>query len=364
MKSILLASASVIAFAGMASAEVTFSGEFEMGYNTDDNPGFVGDDNEGFYADLDITIGLEQTLDNGLTVGASVDLEDLADGNDDFADYEFYLKSDTAGLYFGDTEFAAITHWQSAGDMEQDSFSEVDGESVLRGDVMFNNISASVSYLIADTDGLTVTDATGGTDSVDQLSIGAVGTFGNFTVGMGYQDESVAPGWGVMNGDFDYNQIYGVFVSTTFGAADITLAYASDETDNEDSLGLKVAYPIGPVTVTGYYVEESNGDPNYGLNVAYENGPFAVALDYQDDQGVEKIGVEGSYDVGNGIMVYAGYLTEDSTEDRYYVAGEYDLGSGASVLFSYAQDDDNVDEDEIGGPEYQRGTTLELNFEF
>lgn len=63
-------------------------------------------------------------------------------------------------------------------------------------------------------------------------------------------------------------------------------------------------------------------------------------------------------------MVYAGYLTEDGTEDRYYVAGEYDLGGGASLLFSYVEDESNVDEDEVGANEYQRGTTVEVAFEF
>ena len=63
-------------------------------------------------------------------------------------------------------------------------------------------------------------------------------------------------------------------------------------------------------------------------------------------------------------MVMAGYLTQDGTEDRFYVAGDYDLGSGAALLVSYAEDDDDIDGDEIGGPEYQRGTTVEVSFEF
>lgn len=372
MKRILLASTALAMLAGAAAADVEWSGEAVLGYNTDDNPGFAEDDHEGFYWELDIDVVLSQTLDNGLTAGAEFGFE-VIDDNDGQelvgGDYVLFVESDTAGLFFGDTAFAAETHWNSAGDMEQDAFSEQDDELALRGDISFGGVDASVSYIIADSDGTPVGDLIGVDDDVAQLSIGAVGTFGNFTVGMAYQEDIPAEISGAANaawdnGDLDLDERFGIFGSTSFAGADVTLAYASNQTTDEDSIGIEVAYPVGPVTLTGYYVEESNGDPNFGINAAYEDGPLAVEFDYQDDQGVEKIGLEGSYDIGNGLMVYAGFLTEDGSEDRFYIASTFDLGSGAELLVSYAEDDSNVDEDEIGDPEYQRGTTVEVTFEF
>lgn len=374
MKSILLASASVIAFAGAAAADVDWSGSAAVGYNDD-----ILGDNDGFYWDGNLAVSLSQELDNGLTVTGTFDFDFVnADQNDsgvaslgdvlDAGGWALTIASETASVNVGDVAFAAETRWDSAGDMESDGFSEADGEAAIRADVMFNNIEASLSYVLANN-----ANFYNAADDLNQLSLGVAADFGAYNVVLAYQEESGeaagfysddGAGEGD-NGDFNDNEIFGISVGATFGGADVRLAYASDETTGEDSTGLEVAYPIGPVTVTAYFVSESEaaGD-NYGLNVAYEDGPIAVALDYQDDQGTEIIELEGSYDVGNGIVIYAGYLAEEGTEDRFYAAGEYDLGGGASLLVSYAEDDDDVDEDEIGANEYQRGTTVEVSFEF
>lgn len=368
MKNLLITTA-LVGFAGAAAADghigVSLSGSADLGYNTDDAPGFVGDDNEGFYSDLDITANLLVDLDNGLTAAASINLDDLDNNNsEDGADYELSLTSATSGLYYGDTNFAAQNVWVSAGDMESDNFSEADGEEALRAEVTFGSVSAQLSYALADSAG--VRNSVGGADDLEQLSLGVAGDFGNVNVVMAYQEAfsvaAVGTAYNAANGDIVDQDVFGISVGTSFAGADVRLAYA--ENDVSDSMGIKVAYPFGPVTATAYFVSESVGDDNWGINMAYANGPVAVALDYQDDQGVAKVGLQGSYDVGNGVMVYAGYLTQDATDDRYYVAGTYDLGSGAQLLVSYADDNSNVDEDEIGAGDYQRGTTVEVSFEF
>lgn len=366
MKSILLASASIIAFAGAAAAEghlgVTFTGSAELGYNdTDQAPVGNDEDNVGFYSDLDITANFAAELDNGLTAAASIDLEDLAD-SDTGETYELSLTSETAGLFYGDTNFAAQNIWVAAGDMESDGFSEADGEQALRGEVTFGGVDAQISYVLADADD--VSNDTNGLDDLEQLSIGIAGDFGNVNVALAYQEEVAAGGvYNTANGDFNENEVFGLSVGTSFSGADIRLAYAEDE--DSDSIGINVAYPFGPVTATVYYVSESVGDDNYGLNLAYENGPVAVTFDYDNDQGVDKFGLEGSYEVGNGLTVYAGYLTEDGVADAYYLGGEYDLGGGASLEVSYADADDEADDDDdVGAQDYQVGTTVELSFEF
>ncbi len=57
---------------------------------------------------------------------------------------------------------------------------------------------------------------------------------------------------------------------------------------------------------------------------------------------------------------------ENWTGDAFYVAGEYDLGSGAMLLVSYAEANDAgfAGDDEVGAPEYQVGTTVEVSFKF
>ncbi|SLN35459.1 porin [Pseudooctadecabacter jejudonensis] len=365
MKRILLSSAAIVAFAGAASAEghlgVTFSGDATLGYNDDE----IGD-NDGFFSDLNVTIGFAAELDNGLTAAASIDFIDLADGNNENGtDYELSLSNDMAGLFYGDTNFAAQNVWIAAGPMANDDFSEADGEEALRGEVTFGGIEAQVSYVLANNAGTRVGDVSD--SDLDQLSVGLSGDFGNFNVVLAYQeaagvpagaytDEDLIPGVSGDNGDFNEDEVFGISVGTSFGGADVRLAYA--ESDGDDSIGVSVSYPFGPVTIDAGYATNSDQDDDWDLAIAYEDGPIAVtvATDEESDWSID-----GSYDVGSGLVVYAG-LSDDG--DDYYVGGEYDLGSGAMLLVSFAEDDDDSEEDEIGAQDYQRGTTVELSFEF
>ena len=62
MKKILLSSAAIALLAGAASAEVTWSGDAEIGYNDDWN--------DGAYYDAGLTVNLSQELNNGWTASA------------------------------------------------------------------------------------------------------------------------------------------------------------------------------------------------------------------------------------------------------------------------------------------------------
>ncbi len=367
MKTILLASASMLAFSGAAFADghatpneadvLVFTGDVTLGYNDTDQG--IGDEN-GFYWGADLDASMSVALDNGLTATATFGLE-IADDNDGgdlgvdvgAGDFTLSLTGANAGLVFGDTTSAADTHWSSAGDMEADGFSSNDGETYLRGDVNFGGVDASVSYIIDDEDG----DAG---DQLEQLSLGVAGDFGSVSFALAYQEESdYANG----SGDFNGDEILGLSVGTSFSGADVTIAYADNGTSGASSLGLKAAYPVGPVVVTGYYVLEDGGaneDDNMGINVAYSDGPVAVTLDYQDDQGTQIIAVDGSYDLGNGLTILAGFNSTEDLDEEFYAAASFDLGGGATLLAAFADGND----DEIGSPEYEDGTTVQVSFEF
>lgn len=342
MKKILLSSAAIVAFAGAAAADVTFSGSAQLGYNDTEV--------EGFYADADLDIKMSQELNNGWTASVKygVELEDLNKGaNQGFnADNNLVvsLTSEEFGLYYGEVSTAADSMWSSAGSMAQDGFSEQDDEEILKVTANVAGIEAAVSMIIEPT-----------TNESAQTSAGFKGTFGNVTVGAAYQEEgtalSIAPG-----GQEDYNmaEIFGLFASTSFGGADVAIAYSSDQTADENSLGLEVSYPVGDVTLGAFYVSESAFDDAYGISADYAAGALSVSAFYEDVKSTEDYGVEGSYDLGNGLVIYAGYI--DSTEG--YFGAEYDLGGGASVIASYAE----VDEE--GEKEYNEGASLILNFKF
>ena len=332
MKSILLASASIVAFAGAAAADVTFGGDAELGYN-DDIDG-------GVYYGVGLSVDASQELDNGLTVGFSLDVDLLDNAGNTFdlnevttSDYVLSLTTATAGLYFGDTAYAADDKWTGVTNMEADTFNEngdLGEDAVLRGEASFGAVDAAVSYALIGGD-------------FDGLTFGASIDAGAATITAAYQDDT-----------FTGDDVFGLTAAGTFGGVDATVSYADNGA--ESSIGVQVAYPFGPVTATVFYVSNDVADDNYGLAVAYASGALSVDAFYHDGAD-EDHGINVSYDVGNGLAIYAGF----SDDDGAYVAGEYDLGGGAALLVAYGDDAGN---DEIGPNEYKDGFTIEASFSF
>jgi predicted porin len=312
-------------------------------------------------------VKLSAELDNGVTAAVTFD-SDFADDNLGEAivatDYVLSLTTEDAGLFFGDIKFAAEGHWAATGSMVADGFSEADGETAIRGDVNYGGVKASLSYVLANKAG---TDTVA--NDVDQLSLGATADLGNFSVAVAYQAESdEAAGFYSGNGDFSTAEIFGVSASTTVAGATVRLAYADNSTTN--SLGVSASYPVGPVTLSAYYVVEdaAGTDNSYGVKAVYSEGPVSLTANYEDRTGSYRYNVEGAYDLGNGLVVGAGLIDREAFvgDAAYYVAGTYDLGGGASLLVSYADADDAgyAADDEVGAPEYQVGTTVEVSFKF
>lgn len=379
MKSILLTTSALVAFAGAAAAEVSFGGSATLGYNTASDVGGT----DGFYWDADLAVTLSQELDNGLTASASVGVT-IADNNLGqelvSTDYELSLTSETAGLYFGDTDTATEAKWDAGVDgLLFDVFGEdaVDADAsgdsaILRGELSMGGVDAALSYSVDQTAGA-------GSELVG-MQFAATATFGNFNVGVAYQDDEAAIGGfdiggASFAGDTSGNgiQLMGLSAGTTFGGADVTVAYisADDGTDTATSMGGALSYGFGDVTLGAYYAVNSieGLDPsvnNYGISAGYAAGAITVDASYDvvefDGDSTDSWAIEGSYDVGNGIMAYAGLV---NSGDTMYVAGTYDLGGGASILASYADDGDNaVLSEDIGDPEYQEGMTVEVTFSF
>lgn len=387
MKSILLTSTALVAFAGAAMADahedstpngVTWNADGEFGYNEEVEGGFYFEGGMGVttHAGMNsgLTAGFRMDVDLGFgTAGNSIIADgtgrgtfaDISVGGSDFV---LFVEGQGAGLYMGDTETAAVKQWSGPTNMGQDGFVEVDDvndgplkgdfvDGVLRGDMTYGPVAASVSFLMTN-------DAGTELDGLDGLSLGGVGTFGNFTVITAYQQE-------VTESIVDSSSIdekIAVSVGTTFSGANLKLGYASNQTTSEDSIGMQVGYTVGPVTGAVFYSVESAYDDNYGVALDYAGGPVSVHAHFHD--GFDKeVALEGSYDAGMGIMAYAGYIVNDDDNDatEAYVAATYDLGGGAALLASYGDVGDTYAgaNDEVGDKfEVNEGTTVAVTFKF
>jgi len=341
MKSILLTSTALVAFAGAAAADghavapVVFGGSAELTYN--DQPGV------GFASDAEISITAQRALDNGLTASATVNVNlNVEDGADLAAtDYVLSLSSDTASLSFGDVDPVAAGAWSGVdgsafGDFDEDTATD----AVLAGSATFGATTASISYGV-DYDG-----------EASEMQLGVTSTFGAATVALAYQDDDHdgADSDGVA-GEFQDGELLGVSVSTTLAGADVKLAMLTDMTEN--SFGVDVSYPLGAVTVGGYYTANSaaddvwavradydngNGitagakyesDESWEISAGYASGPVTVDASYDSD---EVFAVDATYDLGNGITLAAG----GDTDDNSYASVNYTLGEGAKAFIQYA----------------------------
>ena len=413
MKSILLTSTALVAFAGAAAAEVTWSADAEFGYNEEVEGGFYFD---GGLA-VATTAGMMMGLEAGIALDVDLGFADNTDDDGDFggtfsdisvnaSDFVVFVKNDVSGLYIGDTNTATQQHWSGVTNMEQDGFLEVgdvdDGaddndfvDGVLRADLTFGSVSTSVSYFLADND--FGSDDLEGTDEdlngLTGLQLGISADLGQFSVGLAYQDEvdgdlvngtDASDGEDGLTGTDDdieespgsVDQLFGIYGSTTFAGASVKLAYAQNGNTDASSTGIEVGYTFGPATATVFYSLEDDGsddnqaEDNYGIGIAYDGGPLQVSA-YYHDGGDQEIGLEGNYDLGNGLVIYAGYVdsADDDQENReeLYVAGEYDLGGGASLIAAYGEvgDEYDGDLDAVGNAyEVNEGATIAISFSF
>ena len=367
---ILLASASIVAFAGAAAAEVSFGGDAKLGYNDDVE--------DGFYWDAGLTAKLSQDLDNGLTVAASLDI-DLTRNNAGSlgpvttSDWVVTVSSETASLAFGDVATAAST-FAFANDMDggiNDHTEDYAGEndSGILAKASFGDFSIAASTIIEDSaNGSTLTGA--GDNGATQIAV--AGSFGGINVGLlSVQDETLA---GIAQDDAMLVSLGG-----TFGGVDVTLN--AGNVNDVDRMGLDLGYTVGDVVLGAYYMQDdaAGAEDMYGVKATYTAGAVTVKGYYTENRGNvdgdNEYSVAVAYDMGNGLVINAGLIDGETAggtdDDQYnYIVADYNLGGGASFLVSYADanDDATANSNDIdttlGGYELKSGLTAQLKLAF
>ena len=255
--------------AGIAAAEVTFSGTANFGYNDTDHTNGASASNP--FSDMDLNIAFSKELDNGYTAAASVEL-DYADGNQgndiSASDALISLTNADSGIHYGDTKHAAQNAWSSVGSMDNDAFRAADGEMVTRADMTLGGAKVSVSL----GDDTNLTTATPPGTETDYMSLGITGTAGAFTYALAAQNANTA--WLDNDDNSAASQLSttGVRVSTTWGGATVALGHSTN--NNGGSTGVEVSYPMGALTTTASYVAEdaTGAKANWDVKVVYAEG--------------------------------------------------------------------------------------------
>ncbi len=291
-----------------AQFEMTVGGFMEQWFGYTDGPA----NNQGFdqQSDGEIEFAPEIALDNGLTVGVSVQLEAKTDG--DQIDQQFLFVEGSFGRLVMGSENSApylmsITVPSAGAGLDS-------------GDLP-NWIAGMNGFLIN-----TANNFAADEDSSEKVSY-FTPRFAGFQLGVSYvpqlQEDIDAP---ANNNDATRDDAFGVAVNFDHEFGDFTLgasagymhygddAAAAGEAPENLAFGLSLGY--GGFTVAGAYNDLNDsvaGDiESFGIGALYDAGPFSVSLGY----------------------IYGEDKGADSDSNAFELGGSYVLGPGVSAVGS------------------------------
>ena len=298
MKKLLIATTALVATAGMAAADVKLTGYAEIGM-TDAG----GTNGMEMHSDMDIGFKLSGASDNGLTFGASIDLDEVSGGIDSTGGSQAINVSGAFGtLTMGDTDGAMDKRNNEVGSLTAIS----------------DNHTGHAGY-----------NGGSGLDSGDILRYDtSVGSF-NVSASIGQDDTA------------GNNDVMGYGLSTTVGTVALSVGYQTG--DAQDITAVSAKSTLGGLTITANYSEATMSDTAAITQVnAAEvvGGPdiVAVAARAKILNSYEHTGLGLGYTV-SGVNLSANYGSYDyddgSTADGFGLAANYSLGGGATVMVGY-----------------------------
>lgn len=376
MTRILLTTTALVAFAGAAAADVSFSGEAEFSYN----------DATGFASNVEVTGTGSVALDNGMTASASITVADTTAASAAVAGTvtggDISLSSDSASISYNvgfDGDGAAYVGEALAHQGTTAAIFQADPSADA-------GISASATM-----GGATVSASI---NAANELEVGLGADLGGSAITAGYDEASGFFGAQMAGaaGGADYtlafasNDSYGLEVGTSAAGADLTLNFGSAAGVSGWTVGASM--PLGDATVSAEYSDDESWEVGFstdleGVSLGATFGQTAagaadtweitaglsqgaVALDASFNQ-ANAVELTASYDMGNGLMAYAGYLEDGSTTtfvDATYFGVEYDLGGGAALTVSNADLGAGYLTTTDFGQDYAAGTTVSVSFSF
>jgi outer membrane protein OmpU len=304
MKKLLIASTALVATAGMAAADISMSGYAEIGMT--DNGGAVGME---MHSDMDVTFKLSGASDNGLTFGATIDLDEVSGGiASTGGPHAVHVSGAFGTLTMGDTDGAL-----DKANAEVASLTSIS-----------DNHTAHAGY-----------NGGAGLDSGDILRYDTTVAGFGVSASIGQSDVAVA------------NDVMGYGITTTLGTVAVSAAYQADNVQDITAVSAKTT--VGGLTITANYSEATMAETalvpevtavafSRNATTGVLTGRVAAAEVAAINNSYEHTGVGLAYTV-SGVNLHANYGSydyDDGTQaDGYGVAANYSLGGGATVMVGY-----------------------------
>ncbi|MCG7494081.1 porin [Thalassobius sp. Cn5-15] len=274
MKKILFATTALVATAGVAAAEISFSGSANFGATYDG-------DNTAIENEIDFNIEGTGETDGGVSFGASLDIDGGFDTEEATQDSQAEVSSPEV---FVSVAGLTVTVGSSDAANDNEGLSDIGFDGLGVDDVAEISGNGSTSVLVEYSLGDIAVSASVETGSVagDDWALGATGSFGDISFAAGY-------------GEADKEDEYNLYVGYSMGAIAVGVQYS--ETDDNTGYGLQASYTQGDLTVTGLFASNDNDDA-YGIGASYSlGGGAAVAGGIAEvaDETVAELGMTFSF---------------------------------------------------------------------
>ena len=260
--------------AGVAAAEVSFSGKTQISLTDDNNRTSVSDDMQ-FTSGYDFDVTVSATSDNGITMSGVFDLGggSLVDYDDDDqieAQVGSSTSMDVAVSYAG---------WTLT--VDQNGIDNAYTDDAASQDASLSGNLGGLS--------LTVTADL----EADHNSYSASYTMGDFVVtATGTNDDEA-------NGDAS-----SVSVKYTMGDLAITYKTADEANDAEDDSSVALVYSMDNITLSYTSIEPGGKDfgDEWDMKVSYAAGPLSASFNVDEADATTMI---AEYDLGGGVTAFA-----------------------------------------------------------
>ena len=284
MKKVLLTTTALVMTAGVAAAEVSFSGTTQVGVSSTN-----GADNV-LSTGTDFNVSLSGATDNGMTVSTSFDIGmgSLIDYNDDFATEAQSDENDAAPeLTIGYAGYTISAQQNGVDNLYNSDLPGADlGISGSMGGVSFGltadmedtNSSYKVGYSAGDLSA-TIT----GTNDENGVEQAATATAAATGVGRD----------GAMK------------IAVTYAMGDMTITAASDNegaADTTNSIG--VTYAMDAITISYTAAGDKGADlgEDYDLKISYAAGPLSASFSTNEEDVTKMI---AEYDLGGATAFFS-----------------------------------------------------------
>jgi len=302
MKKILLATTMIVGGASIAAAEVSLSGTARMGIisNFSDNVVANGDESDVVFSSrVRVIFTLSGETDSGLSFGASIRADNAAAGASGDAG-EVFISGAFGKLSMGDVDGAAQMATGHVAGVGYTGLSDLNESTFLGAGTGATDPTALYEYSAGDftfylsaanpqfENGTATTRAT----DLTAIAIGAKYTFGDYSVGLGYEklDGFRAAAVGINafpqvdNTDLDHivlklsANVAGFNVQGLVGQADGTLS--GGVLNNAKQYAMSVGYTVDAISATAFYTDDSalGGTTAYGLGASYDLGGGAALV--------------------------------------------------------------------------------------